>query len=243
MNKELTRKRMNRKRAATVAMTMVASGTLIAGAIFAAPLWINPSTPAQVEPTQVVVTPTPDSFNGLGSSLRSRPIPEYEASVSLAPTIIAGAPQEPDVPDPEETHKVPGSIQVSLSPAEADSTGSESGSVTLSPTYSWVNAFSIESTLDGQPLPVGAVVAAYDPDGVLVGRSIVQSEGKYGLMALYMDDPSTPEDEGADPGDQIRFEINGTPAAVLGPHNPVWSSNGAVLMLNLAANSRLAGAP
>ncbi|MEX0763051.1 MAG: hypothetical protein WD208_02210 [Dehalococcoidia bacterium] len=243
MNKELTRKRMNRKRAATVAMTMVASGTLIAGAIFAAPLWINPSI--QVEPTQVV-TPTPDTFAGLGSSLRSRPIPKYEASVSLAPPIIAGAPQAPDAPDPEEIHSAPGSLQVNLFPAERDAIERDpvlGGTATLSPTYSWVNAFSIESTLDGQPLPVGAVVAAYDPEGILTGRAVVQSEGKYGLMAIYMDDPSTPEDEGAVPGDQIRFEINGMPAVVLGPHSPAWSSNGAVLMLNLAANSRLTGAP
>ena len=54
-------------------------------------------------------------------------------------------------------------------------------------------------------------------------------------MAVYEDDPVTPVDEGAESGDEILFKINGLPAVVLGPHSPVWTTNGTLLMLNLAA--------
>lgn len=106
----------------------------------------------------------------------------------------------------------------------------------LHPTPSWVNVFSPESTLNGQPLSVGDVVTAYDGVGVQIGKATVEVAGKYGLMALYMDDPSTSLDEGAVPGETISFRINGIAALVTGPHEPVWSTNGDVLMLNLAAN-------
>ncbi len=77
----------------------------------------------------------------------------------------------------------------------------------------WVNFFSSNTTTFlGQPVPVGAVIAAFDPQGVQCGEFTVVAEGKYGLMACYRDDPATPEDEGPQPGEPISFKINGLPA-------------------------------
>src|SRR3990172_1004885 len=79
----------------------------------------------------------------------------------------------------------------------------------LVPTTVWMNLYSPESLLDGQPLPVGAVVRAYDPQGVLCGEFVVAQLGKYGLMPIYADDPGTPWDEGAVPGDRIELRVDG----------------------------------
>ncbi|MBM4465248.1 MAG: hypothetical protein FJ014_06835 [Chloroflexi bacterium] len=80
------------------------------------------------------------------------------------------------------------------------------------PAPEWVNFFSSNTTFFGQPVPVGAVIAAFDPQGVQCGQFTVVEEGKYGLLACYGDDPATPEDEGPQPGEPISFKINGLPA-------------------------------
>jgi hypothetical protein len=80
------------------------------------------------------------------------------------------------------------------------------------PAPEWVNFFSSDTTFLGQPVPVGAVIAAFDPQGVKCGEITVIEEGKYKLMPCYRDDPVTPEDEGPLPGEPISFKINGLPA-------------------------------
>ncbi len=87
------------------------------------------------------------------------------------------------------------------------------------PTNEWVNFFSANSTFLGQPVPAGAVIAAFDSSTppVQCGEFTVLVEGAYGLMPCYSDEkPPTPTpdlvDEGADPGDVIHFTINGFPA-------------------------------
>lgn len=50
---------------------------------------------------------------------------------------------------------------------------------------------------------------AIDPDGVVCGAAVVHTEGQYGLLACYGDDPTTPKDEGAQAGDVIRLVVNG----------------------------------
>jgi hypothetical protein len=104
----------------------------------------------------------------------------------------------------------------------------------------WVDFYGETSTLNGQPLPEGAVVRAYDPDGVLAGRAEVALAGWY-LIAVYGDDPQTAPDEGAEAGDTITFTIQGQPAATLGPDEPVWTSSVERLHVELAANSGLVG--
>ncbi len=73
----------------------------------------------------------------------------------------------------------------------------------VSPSSTWVNFYG--PTL----LPVGSVVQATDPDGVVCGATMVTHEGQYGLLACYGDDPTTLEDEGARPGDIIELVVDG----------------------------------
>ncbi len=103
------------------------------------------------------------------------------------------------------------------------------------PTNQWVNFHSTNTTFLGQPVPVGAVIAAFDPQGVQCGEFTVTTEGKYGLMPCYGDDktPPDPVDEGADPEDEISFTINDLPATALGPDEPIWTSHGDLLEVDL----------
>ena len=75
----------------------------------------------------------------------------------------------------------------------------------VTPTHTWVNFYGAAYLPDGTPLPVGTTVLAMDPDGVVCGATVIAHEGQYGLLACYGDDPTTPEDEGAPPGDTIQF--------------------------------------
>lgn len=129
----------------------------------------------------------------------------------------------------------PGAIAVSIVPAGQDMYGTDAAirTVFLTPTYAWVNVYSLSTTVRGEPVQRGSVVLAYDPDGVLIGRTTVDRDGRFGVMALYMDDPATPVDEGALPGDAVSFQIDGEPAVVVSPDAPVWTANGAVLSLDL----------
>jgi hypothetical protein len=69
------------------------------------------------------------------------------------------------------------------------------------------------SKLDGQPVPVGTIITAYDPNGVLCGSYTVTDTGQF-VISCIGDDPGTPEDEGAVPGDTITFSMNGLLATV-----------------------------
>jgi len=106
----------------------------------------------------------------------------------------------------------------------------------LHPTPWSVDFLGSQSVLDGQPLPVGAVVRAYDPTGVLAGRTSVTLDGWY-LLPVYEDDPSTGLDEGAQPGDTIIFTVDGHPAVAMGPDQPVWDASGTRLNVELWASS------
>jgi len=86
----------------------------------------------------------------------------------------------------------------------------------------WVNFYGMSSTLDGQPLPIGAVVEAWTGGG-RCGFFTVHTIGMYGLLPCYRSYEGSP---GANPGDVISFTINGRPATPMGPDQPVWTSHG-----------------
>lgn len=110
----------------------------------------------------------------------------------------------------------------------------------LHPTPWSVDFLGQQSVLDGALLAPGALVRAYDPAGNLAGRQEVTVAGVY-LMAVYRDDPATPEiDEGALPGDGIAFTVDGHPAVALGPDAAIWDENELRLEVELRACS-LAG--
>jgi len=118
------------------------------------------------------------------------------------------------IPDSSDTSYIPGSVL---------------------PANKWVNFYSLQSTLDGQPFPVGTVITAHDPQGVVCGEFSVTQPGRYGLMPVYADDPSTEVDEGAIPGDLLEFRIDGIQARVPGLDEPVWTAMGDLKQVNLAA--------
>lgn len=175
-----------------------------------------------------------DANNIFAYMQQSQPIP---IPASIEPEDIT-APSDTDKID----ESVPGEIVVIIEPQpepveDSSITVQETESATLLPTYSWVNAFGTKSVLNGVPIPIGSIVTAYDPDGVLIGRSTVTSAGEYGAMPIYMDDPSTAVDEGAIAGDLLTFKINGLATVVLGPSAPIWTENGGILVLNLASGN------
>ena len=90
------------------------------------------------------------------------------------------------------------------------------------PTNIWANFVSVASRLPtGELLPAGSVVHAIDPDGIVCGEHVVSVPGGF-LMAVYGDDPLTPEDEGAEEGDVIRFTIDEQPVESTIPKEPIW---------------------
>ena len=78
----------------------------------------------------------------------------------------------------------------------------------VAPTYQWVNMYGRANLPDGSGAPVGTVVLAVDPQGVICGATVVAYAGHYGLLACYADDPATARDEGGLPGDAIRLFIS-----------------------------------
>jgi len=111
-------------------------------------------------------------------------------------------------------------------------------------------------TLDlfGTPAEPGDELAVFDPDGVLCGLVRVISQGQYGIIQIYGDDPDTPADEGPVEGDELTFRVwdrshgieyqglfleyaSGTPTGVFvaSAIPPIWSQDmGYVLDLAVA---------
>ncbi|MEE9166151.1 MAG: FlgD immunoglobulin-like domain containing protein [Candidatus Neomarinimicrobiota bacterium] len=111
----------------------------------------------------------------------------------------------------------------------------------VTPTNQWVDFYSSNTiVLNGGPIAVGAVVDAYDPDGVHCGTYTVDTEGSYGFLHVYRDDATTTEDEGAIEGDKITFTIYGSPTNVAGPDDNMWTANGDAWQVDLQATVGLA---
>ncbi len=91
----------------------------------------------------------------------------------------------------------------------------------VTPTHNWVNFYGTADASDGTPLPVGTTVLAIDSDGVVCGATLITTEGRYGLLACYGDDPTTSGDEGARPGDTIQLVVDGE---VIG--RGMWTEHG-----------------
>ncbi|HIQ06655.1 MAG TPA: VWA domain-containing protein, partial [Anaerolineae bacterium] len=107
----------------------------------------------------------------------------------------------------------------------------------VTPTNRWMDFYGMNTLLNGKPVPEGAVVTAFDPNGVKVGEFVVRQAGWYGVMPIYGDDPETSVDEGAQPGDVITFYINGQRAAPLGPGQARWIGDKERQELNLITSS------
>ena len=106
----------------------------------------------------------------------------------------------------------------------------------VTPTNTWINLYSADSSFAGQPVPLGAAIAAFDPQGVQCAEFTVTTVGWYGIMPCYGDDTTTAEDEGAVAGDLLSFAIDGwaaTPEPIALNGNPVSPDTGVTWTQNL----------
>lgn len=94
--------------------------------------------------------------------------------------------------------------------------------------------------LDGEPVPAGAVVRAYDPTGLPSGggleEGIVEEPGYY-LIPVYGEDEGFwgDPDSGVTDGDRLVFTVDGHPAVPIGPDEPVWVGSETRRDVNLRA--------
>jgi hypothetical protein len=105
------------------------------------------------------------------------------------------------------------------------------------PTNRWMDVHGLESTLDGQPLPVGAVITVRDSEGAVCGEFVVTHAGRYGIMPVYGDDLSTEADEGAGSGDSLQFYVDGIKVAAIGPDAPTWTAMGDLKQVELSIST------
>lgn len=115
--------------------------------------------------------------------------------------------------------------------------GSALGQIHPNPVFMF--CFDDATTFNGQPVPVGSIIKAYDQSGVLCGMDTVHTAGNYGSMAVYGDDtgPGSTIDEGCDPGEAVVFEINDRPATVEAGDNSF--ENQGTRQIQLAAGSTI----
>ena len=102
------------------------------------------------------------------------------------------------------------------------------------PTSEWVAFYGTASTYNGQDIPDGSVIDAYDSSGIHCGTDTVGITGQYGFVNVYGDDGY-----GAGPqaGDPITFYVNNRLAVPGGPDDPVWTANGDRVEVNLSASA------
>ena len=109
----------------------------------------------------------------------------------------------------------------------------------------WVDLYGTTFAVLEAPAAVGDELGVFDPDGVLCGAFVVHTEGMYGFVHVYGDDPTTPEvDEGAVAGDALTFvawdasdgrEIPCAATVITGPEPPKWTADGDIWNVNLSA--------
>lgn len=93
----------------------------------------------------------------------------------------------------------------------------------VTPTSTWSAFYSSNTLINGTPVPVGTMIQAFDPQGIICGEFLITEQGSYGYLYVYGDDMTTPDvDEGAEPGDMISFTIDGIDAEVSAP--AVWAT-------------------
>ena len=75
------------------------------------------------------------------------------------------------------------------------------------PAHEWISVWADGIKIGDTLLPVGTIITAKDPDGIVCGKFTVHTPGKIGLMPVYADDPQTKIDEGAKAGQEVSIYI------------------------------------
>ncbi|MCK4631751.1 MAG: T9SS type A sorting domain-containing protein, partial [candidate division Zixibacteria bacterium] len=91
----------------------------------------------------------------------------------------------------------------------------------LNTTALWVNVYSRDLMLDGNPVVAGTMVEAYNSDGVKVGGFTIRETGKFGFMSVYGDDRGTGE-AGVGFGEEFTLRV----AGVQTEESFTWTQNG-----------------
>ena len=93
---------------------------------------------------------------------------------------------------------------------------------------SWVNLYGFNVKLNGETLPVGTVIEAYDASGALVGENVVRSAGRFGFMPVYGAETLTGDAVGKSAGSAITLKVNGEVAE----QTVTWTENGDRIRIN-----------
>ncbi len=117
-----------------------------------------------------------------------------------------------------------GNITASMAPAPQ-------GPQPVTPTAEFVGVYGYV-TCDGTPAARGTVVEVVDGHGRVAGQAQVRDDGSYGYLPVYLDDPDTPVDEGADPGEWLAVRVGGKPTA----GRLQWTAFGDLSRLDVAVN-------
>jgi hypothetical protein len=99
----------------------------------------------------------------------------------------------------------------------------------VQPSNQWIGIYGSLQTTDGSPVAAGTVVEVVDNAGNVAGYSEVQNPGTYGYMPVYLDDPETAVDEGAEVGELLTVRVNG----VVTDSKVRWTQFGDLAQLNL----------
>jgi len=110
------------------------------------------------------------------------------------------------------------------------SAGNVCASGEVSPTPTSVDLYGMAL---GLPLNPGDTVSVVTEGGVLCGFFQVTKPGFYGLLHVYGDDPTTPEQDGALPGERLILKVNGARVTPQGTA-PVWTRDGDRLQVNFS---------
>jgi len=98
----------------------------------------------------------------------------------------------------------------------------------------WVDFYGSAVWSDQVPIEAGTLIEVFDSDSMFCGKFTITDEGVYGFMAVYGDDPLTPDvDEGAEEGDELYFQINSFPVQILYGGSAVWSQQHLKIPVNL----------
>ena len=106
----------------------------------------------------------------------------------------------------------PSTADPSTPPAPKGVAGASPLAAALQSTSQWMGIYG-QVIVDGAPAAAGSVVDVVDAGGHVTARFEVHHPGYHGYLPVYLDDPATAQDEGADVGEWLTVRVNGQPAA------------------------------
>jgi hypothetical protein len=96
----------------------------------------------------------------------------------------------------------------------------------ISTTNTWINLYGSNVKVDGQMIPAGSVISAYNEAGTQVGEIVVSENGKFGFMPVY--GPDSYDNIATVTDGKISFKINGQDVE----ETVQWTINGARVEVN-----------